>query len=107
MSRYKDAVAERMQELKKLASTRKQRQENGQLLAAEGREKRKAIATRRAATICRLYKKYRHTYPSGRAGNAKTLRKVCRLHGPLPGKDNPITVQAVRAILKKSGIRCR
>lgn len=84
-----------------------QRRENGQILAEEGREARKPKTETRAAKICRLYKKVRKSHAPGRAGNGETLAEVAHQFGPLPGKESPITVQAIRKILKRSGVPCR
>jgi hypothetical protein len=85
----------------------KQRNENGQLLAVEGRAARKQKTDRQAERVCKLYNRIRCQHPPGRRGNGLTLQAVSHQFGPLPSKDQPITVQAIRKILKRCGVSCR
>lgn len=85
----------------------KQRQENGQILAEEGRAARKQKTDRQAERVCKLYRKIRNQHPAGRRGNGAALQAVSDQFGSLPGKDKPITVQAIRKILKRCGVSCR
>lgn len=84
-----------------------QRHENGQILAAEGREARKVRTAERAAGICRIYQRVRPSYPEGRAGNGAALAAVAEQYGSAGDRRTPITKQAIRKILKRSGIPCR
>lgn len=85
----------------------KQRQENGQILAEEGRSARKQKTDRQAERVCKLYRKIRNQHPPGRRGNGAALQAVSDQFGSIPGKDKPITVQAIRKILKRCGVSCR
>lgn len=85
----------------------KQRHENGQLLAEEGRAARKQKTDRQAERVCKLYRRIRNQHPPGRRGNGAALQAVSDQFGSLPGKDKPITVQAIRKILKRCGVSCR
>lgn len=96
-----------MESLEKRIRLLEQRRENGQILAEEGREARRQKAEARAAKICRLYKTVRKSYADGRAGNGKTLAEVARQFGSPSDRERPITVQAIRKILKRCGVPCR
>lgn len=85
----------------------RQRHENGQMLAEEGRAARKQKTDRQAERVCKLYRKIRTQHPPGRRGNGAALQAVSDQFGSLPGKDKPITVQAIRKILKRCGVSCR
>lgn len=85
----------------------KQRSENGQILAEEGRAARKQKTDRQAERVCKLYRRIRNQHPPGKRGNGAALQAVSQCFGSLPGKNKPITVQAIRKILKRSRIPCR
>lgn len=89
------------------AKIAEQRTENGELLAAEGRAAKKTADDRRANRICKLYRRIRERHPAGKRGNGATLEAVSRQFGPLPGRDKPITVHAIRKALKRCGVPCR
>jgi len=94
-------------EARRVIRQREDRRENGEILAAEGREKRKPKTDARTKRLCSLYKRLRPQYPMGRQGNGLTLKAVSREFGKLPEKDKAITVQAIRKALKRGGIDCR
>lgn len=84
-----------------------QRHENGLMLAEEGRAARKQKTDRQADRVCKLYRRIRDKHPPGKRGNGAALQAVSHQFGSLPGKDKPITVQAIRKILKRCGVPCR
>jgi hypothetical protein len=94
-------------EMQRLIEQQTQRQENGQILAEEGRAARKPKTETRAAAICRIYKRVRPSFPPGRVGNGATLEEVSRRFGSMPGRDKSITKQGIRKILKRCGVPCR
>ena len=85
----------------------KQRRENGAILAEEGRAARKPNDDARADRICKLYRRIRSAHPRGKRGHGAAIADVSRRFGPLPGREKPITVQAIRKILKRCGVPCR
>ena len=105
--RYHTEIESLVARLDKQTRLLEQRRENGEILAAEGREKRKPKTDARTKRLCSLYKRLRPQYPKGRQGNGLTLKEVSREFGPLPDKDRAITVQAIRKALKRGGIDCR
>jgi len=104
---FRDLLEEHAKKLQQAISLLRQRRENGALLAEEGRAARKPATDQRAERICRLYKRIRPRHPAGRKGNGVALAAVATQFGPLPGHDTPITVKAVRLILKRCGVPCR
>lgn len=108
VERYRSEVADLVARLERQSRLLEQRRENGQILAEEGREARKPITDRRAAEICRLYKRVRRSHAPGRAGNGETLAEVARQFGPAsPDRESNITTAAIRKILKRCGVPCR
>lgn len=106
-NRYREEIESLIARLDKQTRLLKQRREGGEILAAEGREKRKVKTDARTTRLCKLYKRLRSQYPRGRQGNGLTLKAVSREFGKLPDKDKAITVQAIRKALKRGGIDCR
>lgn len=106
-NRYHAEIESLITRLDKQTRILEQRREGGEILAAEGREKRKAKTDVRTARLCRLYKRLRPQHPKGRQGNGLTLKAVSREFGKLPDKDKAITVQAIRKALKRGVIDCR
>jgi hypothetical protein len=99
--RFTDSLNERIRLLE-------QQRENCQILAEEGRAARKPITDRRAAEICRIYKRVRRSHAPGRTGNGETLAEVARQFGPAaPDRESDITTAAIRKILKRCGVPCR
>jgi hypothetical protein len=107
VQRYRSEVADLVARLERQTRILEERRDNGQSLAEEGRAARKPITDRRAAEICRRYKRVRPSFPPGRAGNGKALAEVARQFGPLPGRESDITKTAIRKILKRCGVPCR
>jgi hypothetical protein len=105
--RYRAEIESLIARLDKQTRLLEQRRENGEILAEEGRKKRKPITDKRTADICRRYVKVRKAFATGSRGNGSALREVCRRVGSLPGRDNQITVQAVRDALKRGGVVCK
>ena len=105
--RYRPEIAALVARLERQTLLLEQRRENGQILAEEGRAARKVKTDRQADRICKLYRRIRDRHPPGRRGNGAALEAVSRQFGSLPGKDKPITVQAIRKILKRCGESCR
>ncbi len=85
------------------AKIAEQRRDGGESLAEEGRAALKPENDARADRICNLYRRIRPTSPT----NGAAIEAVSRQFGPLPGKEKPITVQAIRKILKRRGVPCR
>jgi hypothetical protein len=105
--RYRAEIESLIARLDKQTRLLEQRREGGEILAAEGREKRKVKTDARTTRLCKLYKRLRSQHPAGRQGNGLTLSEVAREFGSLPDKHKPITVQAIRKALKRGGIDCR
>jgi hypothetical protein len=105
--RYRAEIESLITRLDKQTRLLEQRREGGEILAAEGREKRKVKTDARTTRLCKLYKRLRSQYPRGRQGNGLTLKAVSSEFGKLPEKDKAITVQAIRKALKRGGIDCR
>jgi hypothetical protein len=105
--RYRPEIAALVARLKQQTRLLEQRRENGQILAEEGRAARKPKTDRRADRICKLYRRIRPAHPPGKRGNGAAVAEVARRHGPLPGKEKPITTTAVRKTLKRCGVPCR
>jgi hypothetical protein len=103
VKRYRSEVADLVARLERQTRILEERRDNGQSLAEEGRAARKPITDRRADRICKLYRRIR---PTSRT-NGAALEAVARQFGSLPGRDKPITVQAIRKILKRCGVPCR
>lgn len=80
-----------------------QRRDGGESLAEEGRAAKKLKDEARADRVCKLYRRLRPAHRS----NGATLEAVSRQLEPLSGRDKPITVRAIRNILKKRGVPCR
>jgi hypothetical protein len=107
VKRYRSEVADLVARLERQTRILEERRDNGQSLAEEGRAARKPRTDRRAAEICRLYKRVRRAHAPGRVGNGEALAEVARQFGPLPGRDSDITKTAIRKILKRCGVPCR
>lgn len=106
-SRYQPEIAALVARLEKKIRLLEQRRENGQILAEEGRAALRAEADRRAEKVCRIYRRIRERHPPGRLGNGAALAEVSRQIGPLHDRNKPLTVQAIRNILKRRGVPCR
>lgn len=100
--RYRPEIAALVARCEKQTRLLEQRRDNGESLAEEGRAARKLLADRRADRVCKLYRRIR---PTSRT-NGAALAAVSRQFGPLPGRDKPITVKAIRKILKRCGVPC-
>lgn len=98
--RFAESVRQRIKLLE-------QRRENCELLAPEGRAAKKPDDEARADRVCKLYRRIRPSHPSGKRGNGAAVADVARQIGPLFDRKKPITVQAVRKILKRRGVPCR
>ena len=107
VERYRTEIAALVARLEKQIRLVEQRRENGEFLAEEGRAALQAEADHRADEVCQIYTRIREQHPPGRLGNGAALAEVSRRFGRLPNRDKPITVQAIRKILKRRGISCR
>lgn len=107
VERYRTEIAALVARLEKRIGLDEQRRENGKILAEEGRAALQAEADHRADKVCQIYTRIRERHPPGRLGNGAALAEVSRRLGRLPNRDKPITVQAIRKILKRRGISCR
>jgi len=105
--RYRPEIAALVARLERQAEVLEQRRENGELVAEEGRAALKEENDARADRVCKLYRRIRPMHPSGKRGNGAAVAAVAREIGPLFGREKPITVQAVRKILKRRGVPCR
>lgn len=105
--RYRQEIAALVARLEKQTRLLEQRRENCELLAPEGRAAKKPDDDARADRVCKLYRRIRPMHPSGGRGNGAAVADVARQIGPLFGREKPITVQAVRKILKRRGVPCR
>lgn len=105
--RYRPEIAALVARLERQTRLLEQRRENGQILAEEGRAARKRKTDRQADRVCKLYRRIRERHPPGKRGNGAALEAVSRQLDPLPGRDKPITVRAIRNILKRRGVPCR
>ncbi len=102
-ARYRSEIAALVARLERQTLLLEQRRDNGESLAEEGRAAKKQNDDARADRVCKLYRRVR---PAHRT-NGAALEAVSRQFGPLPGKGKPITVQAIRKILKRRGVPCR
>ena len=84
------------------AQVLKQRRENGELLAEEGRAAKAANDIARAKHICSLYKRIRPSKPDGSRGNGGAIRDVVERYESHTRES--ITPRAVREILKRHGM---
>lgn len=107
VERYRSEVTDLVARLERQTVLLEQRRENGQILAEEGRAALKPENDARADRVCKLYRRIRDRHLPGKRGNGAALEAVSRQFGSLHGKDKPITVQAIRKILKRCGIPCR
>lgn len=105
--RYRPEIAALVARLERQAEVLEQRRENGELVAEEGRAALKEENDARADRVCKLYRRIRPSHPSGKRGNGAAVAEVARQIGPLFDRKKPITVQAVRKILKRRGVPCR
>ncbi len=105
--RYRPEIAALVERLEKKTRLLRQRRENGQILAEEGRAALKPITDRRAAEVCRIYKRVRPSFPPGKRGNGAAVAEVARQCGPVPGRNSDITTTAIRKILKRCDVSCR
>jgi hypothetical protein len=92
--------------LKAQLSVAQQRRENGETLASEGTAANAARARQTTTQVCRLYRIIRPAFPTGRAGNGDAIREVASRHQHSSGREKPLTVQAIRNILKRGGTKC-
>lgn len=105
--RYHPEIAALVARCEKQSRLLEQRRENCELLAPEGRAAKKPDDDARADRVCKLYRRIRPSHPSGKRGNGAAVAEVARQIGPLFDRKKPITVQAVRKILKRRGVPCR
>jgi hypothetical protein len=76
--------------------------ENGEMLASEGRARKKEKDDERAAIVRDLWKKVRSSFPQGRSGNAPAINAI--LERFTSQTHSIISARTVRNILQKSGI---
>ena len=105
--RYRPEIAVLVARCERQARLLEQRRDNGESLAEEGRAALKEENNARADQVCKLYRRIRPSHPSGKRGNGAAVAAVARQIGPLFDREKPITVQAVRKILKRCGVPCR
>ena len=80
----------------------KQRRENGEILAVEGRAAKAPNDAARAKWICSAYRRIRPSKPEGSRGNGAAIRDVVERYQSPTGKS--ITPKGVREILKRFGV---
>lgn len=105
--RYRPEIAALVARLERQTRLLEQRREHCEMLAPEGRAKKKPKDDARADRVCKLYRKIRDGHPPGRRGNGAAVAEVARQIGPLFDRDKPITTTTVRKILKRRGVPCR
>lgn len=101
--RYRPEIAALVARLERQTRLLEQRRDGGESLAEEGRAAKKLKDDARADRVCKLYRRLRPAHRS----NGATLEAVSRQLEPLSGREKPITVRAIRNILKKRGVPCR
>ena len=105
--RYRPEIAALVARLERQNLLLEQRRDGGESLAEEGRAALKPENDARADRVCKLYCRIRLAHPPGKRHNGAALKEVSRQFGPLRDRREPITVQAIRKILKRCGIPCR
>ena len=84
-----------------------ERQENGELLAAEGRAARSETTAANDRIIVSLYRSIRPSFSPGRKGNSEAIKVVADRHKQRTGRDNPVHTKTIRNALKRAGVPCK